>query len=500
VVLGVVPVSVRRYRAPQQNGEILIDPPTSDLGSLFSANRNSLDGSSITIDGESLSSFRAGAIGETLAAARRYHADAGEPIPSFADGPLLVSGHQPALLHPGVWLKNFALHRLAQKHHLVPVSLIVDTDIVTSTSVRMPVLPLESAYLESVPFDEFAGESTYEDRSIRNLEPFRSFLQRSEAIWKTWGYRPLLESAWPEAIRQSERTRLLGEILAATRRMQERHWGCHNLELPISRMCETISFRRFVRHILADLPRFHATYNGCVQTYRVEHGIRSKNHPVPDLARDGNRYELPFWIIEPGKTKRGRLFAVPGEEMAIGTAIRTRALTTTMFARVCLGVSFIHGIGGGIYDEVTDRIIENWLGITPPGIVVMSGTLRLPLPRFATGLANPGRLIRDLLWNPQRHLSEEVAGKPEVQEKLKRKRDLIESEPKGKRERKEWFQQFQQATRALRQYVEDQVSSAQEALSRHQREQHANEVVMRRDFAWVLFPEEMLRNWLGQKL
>ncbi len=196
-----------------------------------------------------------------------------------------MSGHQPALIHPGVWLKNFSLHQLAQQHNLVPLSLIVDTDIVTSTSVRMPVLPLESAYLESVPFDEFAGESTYEDRSIHDISLFRSFPERSEPLWRTWGYRPLLMDVWPEALRQSERTPMLGEIFAATRRMQERRWGCHNLELPISRMCQTEAFQRFIRHILADLPRFHSIYNQCVQRYRSAHGIRSKNHPVPDLAR-----------------------------------------------------------------------------------------------------------------------------------------------------------------------------------------------------------------------
>ena len=47
---------------------------------------------------------------------------------------------------------------------------------------------------------------------------------------------------------------------------------------------------------------------------------------------------------------------------AHGFKIRTRALTTTMFARLFLADLFIHGIGGGIYDELTDRIIERYYG------------------------------------------------------------------------------------------------------------------------------------------
>ena len=39
-------------------------------------------------------------------------------------------------------------------------------------------------------------------------------------------------------------------------------------------------------------------------------------------------------------------------------ALRPRALTLTLFARLCVADFFIHGIGGGKYDEVTDRIIR----------------------------------------------------------------------------------------------------------------------------------------------
>ena len=40
----------------------------------------------------------------------------------------LVAGHQPELFHPGVWFKNFALHRLAHQHGALPINLVVDTD------------------------------------------------------------------------------------------------------------------------------------------------------------------------------------------------------------------------------------------------------------------------------------------------------------------------------------------------------------------------------------
>jgi len=59
-----------------------------------------------------------------------------------------------------------------------------------------------------------------------------------------------------------------------------------------------------------------------------------------------------------------------------------RALTLTLFARLILGDFFIHGIGGGKYDEVTDQIIRDYFGIDPPAFQVVSGTLHLPFPKF----------------------------------------------------------------------------------------------------------------------
>ena len=60
---------------------------------------------------------------------------------------------------------------------------------------------------------------------------------------------------------------------------------------------------------MTDLPRFHADYNAGVHDYRKRHGIRSRNHPVPDLAEEDGWLEAPFWGWRAGATRRGRLFA-----------------------------------------------------------------------------------------------------------------------------------------------------------------------------------------------
>src|SRR5207244_4838580 len=90
-----------------------------------------------------------------------------------------------------------------------------------------------------------------------------------------------------------------------------------------------------------------------------------------------------------------------------GFKIRSRALTNTLFARLFLVDLFIHGIGGGKYDELTDEIARRFYGYAPPPYLVLSATLLLPLPTLpARSAACQGlaRELRDLYYNTPGHL------------------------------------------------------------------------------------------------
>ena len=86
--------------------------------------------------------------------------------------------------------------------------------------------------------------------------------------------------------------------------------------------------------------------------------------------------------------------------------MRSRALTNTLYARLFLSDLFIHGIGGGKYDELTDELIRRFYGCEPPEFLILSATRLLPLPAPPVRPEDHRRLVRelrDLHWNPQRH-------------------------------------------------------------------------------------------------
>ena len=78
----------------------------------------------------------------------------------------------------------------------------------------------------------------------------------------------------------------------------------------------------------------------------------------PLKTHDG-RNELPLWRIPAGEARRpvfaDELGAIPRAELA------PRALLMTGLARLALCDLFVHGVGGGIYDTITEAWFAAWL-------------------------------------------------------------------------------------------------------------------------------------------
>ena len=491
----------RRFRAPTGNGEVLAEPGFDAVPALVAENRRKLNRPDVIVGGLPLPELRALARREVLDLASGGRQPPDGPLdqeadaPRSPDAPLLITGHQPELAHPGVWVKNFALNGLARKVGGVPLNLIVDNDTLKSASLRFPVFQRGepgSAHLEAVPFDRFDGEVPYEDRRVLYAGLFASLPDRARPITDDWGYEPLFRREWPDGDLGAG---TVGEWFTALRVRRENEWGCYNLELPVSRLAGTEAFVRFTGHILGDLRRFREVYNAAIRDYRRVNHVRSKYHPAPDLAPG----EAPFWE----RTSNGR--RKPASAESDPRSLRPRALTLTLFARVCLGDFFIHGIGGGKYDEVTDAIIRDYFGIDPPAYQVLSATLHLPLPTLPATDADvkrADRLVRDLHWNPQRHLSEANQTRPEVVELARGRERVVAAEPPAgdHAARREWFRRLQQLTEQLRPFVFKQVAPAMANLTRTRVEAAANAALCRRDYSWVLYPEETLRPFLQQFL
>jgi hypothetical protein len=95
-----------------------------------------------------------------------------------------------------------------------------------------------------------------------------------------------------------------------------------------------------------------------------------------------------------------------------------RALTLTTFLRMFVVDQFVHGIGGGLYDQVTDRIISDWFGCTPPAFSVATATMFFPLAQgrertCVECVAQEGRRLRHgLLGERKMEMVREIGSLP----------------------------------------------------------------------------------------
>jgi hypothetical protein len=508
-----VPAHLPRLKAPRQNGELLAYPPLDSVGALLS--QKSLAGGSLL--GRSLSELQQLARREMLDAATQELSAAGEPAPTFSGDHWLVSGHQPELFHPGVWVKNFVLQSLARKHNAVPLNLVVDNDVAKAAMLRVPA----GERVVSVPFDAGGREAPFEERVVEDEAVFDSLPARLREFTRDWPFRPWVDGVWAELRRVAPGTRNLGQRIVRARRTLERSMGLSPLEVTIGAMCRTEAFAWFACGLLADAPRLAADYNAAVHDYRRRHHLKSKNHPVPDLAVRGDHTESPFWVWRASSPRRHRLFVartgrgvqlfaddqpiaeLAGEPRAWasswkglekdGIKVRTRALTTTLFSRLLLADVFLHGIGGGKYDEVTSDLISRFLGLMPPPYLVVTATLLLPFSRdigVHDRWFDAKRAERDLWYNPQRHL---VNGSPEVAQLIARKHEWIASPETTHEERVARFRGLLQATAHLRPFIADRDKELKREIVAMEKATRRDGISAARDYSFCLYPEVMLR-------
>lgn len=504
-------ITYRKLRAPAQNGEALIDPPLHEMGDLLQEGIRTLEESSARIGGTPLVEFRHQAkielqqlVGDSLDLAR----------------PIVASGHQPELFHPGVWFKNWLLHHVSTAQNANSVNVVIDNDLATGASIKTPVGDAENIAFEGISFARASHQLPWEERPIVDFDFFASFGKRVEEKFGAIVDAPVIRQLWPHVVRAGRATGRLGSAIAAGRQRLEESLGASNHELPLSRLCETRSFARFATMILRDIERFQYIYNAALAEYRRVHKLRSETHPAPDLVRSELGFETPFWLWSSENPTRRPMFmkqsaegwlltnhegvewpiasgdvesiesdllAAPGQ----GVKIRPRALVTTMFLRVAVCDAFIHGVGGAKYDQATDAIAQRFFGVKPAPFVTATATLRLPWPSElldqSKAVARLKRQLRDAKFNPQRLLA--GSSDEQVSNLLEQRETWVEQSPppgQGKQRRAE----INRINHELQPFVEDQRKQIEAEIETRQSQQRFFQQATSREFSFALFPME----------
>ncbi|HUN80393.1 MAG TPA: hypothetical protein VMV81_02675 [Phycisphaerae bacterium] len=388
--------------APKQSGGVLIWPKES-FDNLAARNRTALAACKALLNGRTISSWR-----------------------SSLSGPLrIMTGHQPAFFHAGVWAKNIAAVACGGE----AVFLVVDSDQSQGAALAWPEQEngfwktreaLAAPGARSLSFEQLPEIS--DATAIWNSIP--ADLRRSTLVID-------FEKAYANSPAPDHVSRWIHAMIATGQSMGVGPIRYERLSKDFA-LARNDAAAAFVAEIILNARRFAADYNAALSEFRKCRGIPGHEHPVPDLLIEQDRCEVPFWLLREGLPRQrmfiatestsritlyagrdrfceidaARLAKTPDEVLRDCPArIRPRALGTMLYARLLASDLFIHGIGGAKYDQITDAIIRRYFRTEPPLYACVTATLRLPLKH--TGLdpaeeTQARRRLRDIRFNPQR--------------------------------------------------------------------------------------------------
>jgi hypothetical protein len=392
-----------RTTMPSGHGELLTSPPYAQWAELARTNARAAGAWDFPVCGVPIGELRALARHEAVERARAFSARLGVAVRTVDDHPGLVvaTGHQPELYHPGIWVKAFLLQRLSEETGAAAVDVVVDSDGFEALEVHSPCLRPEvrvcRAYLAVGTTD-----GCYACTPVPSAEELETFCRAGAEHLSTLSAPAIghhFSAFCGELLGAAAEARNVAELVTFARRRYEAAAGTDYLELPVTSMASSRSFAAFLAHIALDAESFAGHYNAALADFRERTGTRSAAQPFPDLRFDGDLVELPFWHLGPGRSTvwaragTSRALVVDGEDVCELESCDTaheavaasplkpapKALALTMYVRMLVTDLFIHGVGGGRYDQVTDDVVRRFFGVEPPPFAVASLTMYLPL-------------------------------------------------------------------------------------------------------------------------
>jgi hypothetical protein len=275
------------WKAPADDGQMLIWPdPATLIAQTHQNSRLLADATEVRLQNVSLPEVRA--------RARAF-------IGHEGDAPLIATGHQTELYHPGVWVKDAMINAVARKLGGAAFHFAVDTDAPKHLHVRWPggSRPItDDDRLATAPWTELLAPPT-----PAHLGEIEGDFNEAAA---NWAFKPSMDRFFASLRRLSLESVNLASALTNSLHSLDWDLGLKNHALLVSPIWESEAYLVFVHHLMARAGVFAAHYNSALSEYRVRHVIRTPARPMPDLQVGEEIVEAPFWVDDLAAAARSR--------------------------------------------------------------------------------------------------------------------------------------------------------------------------------------------------
>jgi len=375
--------------------------------------------------------------------------------------PLVMTGHQPTIFHPGIAAKYRVTENFCQEVGATNLAVIIDTDIGEGGEFLRPQKQNHQLRIDKVSFGE--GSGMYRAQQLRNRDALLAAGAKAAAGLNELGYFDQAQAV-SEA---TDRYALLapnGIVEANTIVRRSYGIGDGSLEIPLSQLAQLPESRRFFAAIIQDAENFAVTYNHTLHEFRRKRKIRNSANPFPDLLQHESTVELPYWAVNLQTNDRQPLSVqLSADTLCLHTPVETiceftkqnepfsldqldetwlivpRGALISAFFRLVASDLFVHGTGGGKYDRFTDDFLQAYWSVEPPAFTVATASRYLFQDELeeSRALKNYEIKLRDMISNTARYLGTGVfldSVEQKLDELNAEKMQLVESLKLAKRE------------------------------------------------------------------
>lgn len=278
------------------------------------------------------------------------------------DRPVIMSGHQAELWHPGILAKWIAGVEIARRVGGVFAWLHVDQDTNEPGAIDVPVIDAAGVLVRrTLTLVDPARDVPTGSRRAARIDGARAAPARGESLVDAPAVERIVAALNVHAD-QPTLALQFGRAIEAIAAGVAGGGDGGARSITTTDLAATDAFATLVDLLERDPVRAVEAHNRAVaEVPEAEmRALGVKRGAADGRAEQPARVELPLWRVGPGAVRTpvmlSQVSSIPIAEL------RPRALLMTGLSRLGACDLFIHGMGGGVYDRVTDRWLEMWLG------------------------------------------------------------------------------------------------------------------------------------------
>ncbi len=265
-----------RLKTPSKHGDTLVEPPAAQLARLATANHAQLDGMDFRVLDASGTEVRR--------AVRRA-------LGLRDDTLVIVAGHQPGFIHPGVWAKHVVVHRLADAVSGAALNLVVDSDAPQDTTLHIPTA--QSGRLAVAALPCVAVQPGFALETARRIPGARlAQLERTLRLMLGERFERSMMPVYLKRLGDDDSGYDWVDQSVSARRAVENQVGVEVNDVRVGRVwtCPLL-----VETIIR-AGKFAAAYNRALADYRRRYRVGGARRPIADLCIEHGRVEVPAWV------------------------------------------------------------------------------------------------------------------------------------------------------------------------------------------------------------